>query len=85
MRQRDHLSFAWFYGIIGYMEAGQAGNDLQSINETLDNINQTLKKISSKMPEPDHPFIRGLVIAGIAVSVFGILQAADIIMNWFGG
>jgi hypothetical protein len=37
------------------------------------------------MPVSDHPFIKGLVIAGVVVSVFGILQAVDIIIKWLGG
>jgi len=58
---------------------------MDKIAEELSKINQTLKEVLGKMPEPEHPFIRGMVVAGIAVSVFGILQAVDIIINWLGG
>jgi hypothetical protein len=53
--------------------------------EELSRINQTLKEISDKMPASDHLFTRGLVIAGVIVSIFRILQAVDIIRNWLGG
>ena len=56
-----------------------------NIAEKLDNINQTLREISDSMPKPDHPFLRGMVVAGVAVGIFGILQAVDIVLKWLGG
>ena len=61
------------------------GTKMDVISEELKSINQTLKDILGKMPESEHPFIKGMVVAGVAVGIFGILQAVDIILKWFGG
>ena len=58
---------------------------MDKTSEELSHINQTLKEISDKMPKPDHPFIRGMIVVGLAASIFGILQAVEIIVRWIGG
>ena len=58
---------------------------MEQIVEKLDNIDQTLKKILGVMEKPEDPFVKALTLAGIGVSILGIIQVVDTIVKWFGG
>ena len=51
----------------------------------LDAINQTLAEIRDQMRKPENPFLKTLTIAGIGVSVLGIIQVIDTIVGWLRG
>ena len=58
---------------------------MEQIAEKLESINKTLEKILGVMEKPENPFIRALILAGIGVSILGIVHIVDTIIKWFGG
>ena len=58
---------------------------LDSINKTLEKHNAITQSIFELMRKPENPFLKILTVAGIGVSVLGIIQVIDIIIQWFGG
>ncbi|MCL2808607.1 MAG: hypothetical protein FWD24_00935 [Treponema sp.] len=52
------------------------------IEEKLDNINKTLEKMLDVMEKPEHRFIKALIIGGMIVSIFGIINEIDTIIKW---
>ena len=58
---------------------------MDKVVEKLDNINQTLEKMLETMQKPENKLIRILGVFGLVVGALGILNAIDIIRNWFIG
>ena len=56
---------------------------MEKVVEKLDNINQTLEKISVSIDKPETKFMKILTIAGISVGILGIIQVIDTILKWF--
>ena len=56
---------------------------LEKIYQTLEKQNEVTIKILAVIQKPDNPFFRVLTIAGIGVSILGIIQIIDTIFKWF--
>ena len=61
-------------------------SELHGINKTLDRMSLSLEMIACSIEKPkESKFIRGLEIAVLITSVFGIIALIDIVIKWLGG
>jgi len=67
------------------MEQADIAGKLDAINKTLKQQNEITQSICDIMQKPEHPFLKVLTVAGIGVSVLGIIQVLDTIINWLRG
>ena len=58
---------------------------LDSINKTLERRNEIAQSALELTRKPENPFLKAFTVAGIGVSVLGIIQVLDIIIQWLGG
>ena len=59
--------------------------ELGGINKTLEKQNEITQGILDVMRKPQHPFLKMLTVAGIGVSVLGIIHIIDTVITWIGG
>jgi preprotein translocase subunit Sss1 len=67
------------------VDMDKVAEKLDSINKTLERHNEIAQRTLDIMQKPENPFLKTLAVAGIGVSVLGIIQVIDTIIQWFGG
>ena len=61
------------------------GENLNSINKTLERQNEIIQQMLDIMPRPASKFITALETIVLFISVLGFISIADIVIKWITG